>query len=373
MKGTLVVPEEFASHFRMHSFEISGLLSWSPAMGWDVRTINEDLSEYDTFLTNFSSTETEYGSVIRQIVPDATIIGCFDYSFELIGDYFSNMERVRQVMSRLDHVISVSKDQRPWIQMFLENAGWKGTVHYVPHPTDISNMLKFRKKREERTEGVACFYHQYESQNLQMLEIMKAVDRKLKRHVPRLLIGLKSRIAVEKGLQFFSSSIPIVSNDYPDVALRGKPIDPEMTCAGGPSCNVPQLRGGHPQIIQPCPPGMAWDSVLPYLGVEPYYDALSRFTAALDPYTIHSIGRFNLDCAGVSVPLIASTYTDSGKLLFPFSTVNPHDPIQTVEMVTKVLLDKKDFQAHIDEVATRNLRHFGFAKSRERMMAILES
>src|SRR5947199_10091120 len=128
-KGTLVAPSEFVEHFRSHDFEISGLLGWCYAMGWDIHTINEDLSGYDMFLTNFSSTESEYASVIRQIVPDATIIACFDYGFDVVGQYFVDLSRIKTVMDRCDILFSVSQNQRDWVKgMFPDR-----DIHYIPH------------------------------------------------------------------------------------------------------------------------------------------------------------------------------------------------------------------------------------------------
>src|SRR5437762_5536703 len=152
-KGTLVVPEEFWTHFnQFKGTEISGLLCWSYAMGWDVHTINEDLSSYDTFLINFSSTESEYGSVIRQIVPDAVLIGVFDYGMSVVDQYFNDLSRIKVVMDRCDHIISVCRNQQEWMEHLLPDR----TIHYCPHPTDVQNMLRYRRKPEERTMGVAA-------------------------------------------------------------------------------------------------------------------------------------------------------------------------------------------------------------------------
>ena len=116
---------------------------------------------------------------------------------------------------------------------------------------------------------------------------------------------------------------------------------------------------------------MGWDIAIPYMGVEPWYSFLSENYAALDLYTVDSIGRFGMDCAGVGVPLVASTKQDSSRLLYPFTSVNPFDPEPAVNFLAKVFKDESFYQK-VEETATKNLKHYGFGPSKERMLRALE-
>ena len=151
-----------------------------------------------------------------------------------------------------------------------------------------------------------------------------------------------------------SAGMPVVSNDHPDERLRGQPLDPNL-----------------PEVLQKVPPGIGWDTVLPYLGVDGWYSLLSRFTVALDLYTVNGMGRFGIDCAGIGVPCVASNRQDSSKLLWPFTTVDPYSPEPAASFVAK-LLSNSEFYRHCEQTALKNLKHFGFEKSRERMMRLLE-
>ena len=349
MKFALCVPSEFFDHYHSHPFEISGLLQWAKVLKGDVVRIIDDLTPYDTIMLNFSSTENEYGSMIRQVNPDAILIGLFDYGFDVVGSYFVNLERIKTVMNRCDIIMSVNKNQVSWMKLLLPDK----PIHYIPHPADTENMLKFRRKKEDRTLGLGSMWHQYSPYDLQMLEVLKAVEKRLKKPIRKTLIGLKPRIMLEKGMKVVSSTMPIVPDDYPDEKMRGQPLDP-----------------GLPQIIQNAPPGIGWDGVLPYFGVEPWYNFLSQFEVCLDMYVTNSIGRFGIDCAGVGVPLVASNRQDSSKLLWPFTTVDPFVPGPAIDFVTKLLKDA-DFYDKTERVAFKSLHHFGFAKSRERMLRVL--
>lgn len=350
MKFALVVPQEFSQHYSQHSFEISGLLNWARVLNGDIRMINEDLTPYDLIMTNVSSTETEYISVIRQENPSAKIIAVFDYGFDVVNQYFSSLHRVKQVMERADYIFSVNKNQADWMKTVLPGK----EIHYIPHPTDIDNIIKFRRKPEERTMGVAAMWHQYDNYQVQSLEILKAVERKLKRPIRKTLIGLKPRIMRNMGAMIPTAGIPIVGDDHPDPKMRGQPIDPDL-----------------PHITQQVPPGVGWDAVLPYLGVEMWYSLLSQFQVTLDLYTVNSIGRFGMDCAGVGVPCVASEKQDSSKLLWPFTTVDPFEPEGAIGFVCKLLKDS-DFYRRTEQIALKNLRQFGFGESKKRMMRMLE-
>ena len=353
MKFCLLVPEEFASHHRQHSFEITGLLQWGKALGGDIKTLTEFDGGYDWVMTNVSSTESEYISFIHQVDPDAKVIACFDYGFDVVNQYFvpAAIARIKDVMNRADVVFSVNKNQQAWMQEILPDK----TIHYCPHPTDIESIAKFRRKKEERTQGVAYFWHQYDNYQIQGLEVLKAVERRIKRPIPKALIGLKSRILMQQGIPILSAGFPFVANDHPDEKIRNQPLDPELY-----------------KIWQRTPPGISWDTVMPYMGVEMWYHFLSQFDVCLDLYTVNSIGRFGIDCAALGLPLVASDKQDSSKLLWPFTTVDPYSPEDAIAFMVK-LIKKDDFYDKCERVAMKNVHHFGLEKSKERMMRILDS
>jgi len=352
VKFCLVVPEEFQRHFKAHSFEISGLLNCANVLGGDVCTINEDLTAYTHIMTNVSSTESEYISLIRQEVPDATVIACLDYGFSVINQYFlpGFEKRIGVVMSRADHIFSVNKNQVEWMKLVVPDK----PIHHIPHPSDTERIKKFRRPNEQKTQGVAVMWHQYDNYQAQPLLILKAVEKRLKRRIQKTLIGIKSGKMLELGMATLTAGIPVISDDHPDPAMRGKPIDPDMTKVAGRA-----------------PLGTAWDAVMPYLGVEDWYGILSGYIAALDLYTVNSIGRFGIDCAGVGTPCVASDKQDSAKLLWPLTTVDPFEPTRAIQHMTKLLSDR-EWYTKAQRIADKNLSHFGFAASKERMMRILK-
>lgn len=352
MKFALCVPQEFAHHYASHPFEISGLLNWAKVFGGDVRTINEDLTSYTHIMTNVSSTESEYISLIRQEVPDATILACFDYGFSVVNQYFlpGFEKRIGVVMSRADHIFSVNKNQVEWMKLVVPDK----PIHYIPHPSDTERIKQFRRPNEQKTQGVAVMWHQYDNYQVQPLLILKAVEKRLKKRIQKTLIGIKSGKMLELGMATLSAGIPVISDDHPDPTMRGKPIDPDMTKVAGRA-----------------PLGTAWDAVMPYLGVEDWYSILGGYTVALDLYTVNSIGRFGIDCAGVGTPCVASEKQDSAKLLWPFTTVDPFEPTRAIGHLTK-LLSNDDYYARTQRTADKNLAYFGFVASKERMMRMLK-
>src|SRR6266571_882035 len=288
MKGTLVCPGEFVQHYRSNPFEIAGLLGWCGAMKWDIHTITEDIADYDIYLTNVSSTELEYVSVLRQINPDAKIIVCLDYGADVLDSYFASLERVWQIMGRADYIFSVNLNQKEWVEAGLRNRGIMTQVHYIPHPCDIDSMLRFRRPREARTQGIGAMWHQYNQNDLLMLEVLKSVEKKLKRPIEKSLIGLKTSFMRHRGpgcglegekcphhgMIVQASRIPIVGPDHPDAKLHGAPIDPNL-----------------PYTVQQTPPGVGWDIAIPYMGPEGWYSLLGGYQVCLDMYQIESIGR----------------------------------------------------------------------------------
>ena len=355
MKFALVVPQEFAEHYRAHSFEISGLLNWARALKGDIRTIHEDLTPYDVIMTNVSSTETEYVSVIKQMNPDAKIVVCFDYGFDVVNQYFlpGFEKRIGLIMGRADLLFSVNKNQVEWMRLVLRAAGHDKPVHYIPHPSDVESILKFRRPREHRTQGVGVMWHQYDNYQAQPLLVLKAVERNLKRKIMKSIIGLKTGKMLELGYKTLSARIPVVSTDHPDPKLHGKPIDPDM-----------------PKVVSRVPSGVAWDMAVPYLGVESWYSMLAGYEAVLDLYTVNSIGRFGIDAAGVGVPCVASDKQDSADLLWPFTTVDPFEPTRAIRFLTKLLSDGA-FYAHVEKTALKNLSYYSLEASRARMMRVL--
>ena len=107
------------------------------------------------------------------------------------------------------------------------------------------------------------------------------------------------------------------------------------------------------------------------MGVHPWYEFLSRFQVCLDLYTVNSIGRFGIDCAGVGVPLVASKRQDSSHVLWSMTTVDPYEPWGAVNAVTKLLRDP-EHRARVERAAEKAITYYAFAKSKERMLRVLE-
>ena len=350
MKFGQVVPAEFKKHHDAHAFEITGLLNWVKVLKGDVLTINEDLTPYDVLLTNVSSTENEYISLIRQENPDATIIACFDYGMEAINTYLTSVERIKQVMQRADHVFSVNKNQRAWMKYLLPGR----TIHYMPHPTDVENVKKFRRSENQRGKGIAVMWHQYDNYQIQSLEVCRGVERELKRTLTKTLIGLKTEYMKQHGIGTVSANIPVILDTHPDPKLRGRPLDPNL-----------------PEVVTMAPPGIGWDMVLPYFGVDSWYSLLSEFDLAIDLYTISSMGRFGIDCAGVGIPAVVSDKQDSS-MLYPETTVDPYWPDKAIEAARR-LITEDHFRERVMREADKRLHNFGFGESKRRFERIIES
>ena len=75
----------------------------------------------------------------------------------------------------------------------------------------------------------------------------------------------------------------------------------------------------------------------------------------------------------VGVPLVASKKTDSADILYPFTRVDSFRPGEAVAFLAKLLNNSGGFAEKVERTATKNLYHYSFAKSRERMTRILES
>ena len=345
MKGALVVPSEFAEHSRAHGWEISGLLNWGPAMDWDILQINEDLGGYDVYLTNVSSTETEYIPVIRMAAPDAKIVACFDYGFDIVGDYFLTLERVKRVLSWADRLFSVNRNQLDWLRTILPDR----KIAHCPHPVDVEHASAYRRPPEGRDLGVAAMWHQYDNQHVQSLEVLRAVEREIGRPIHKVLVGLKGRHMAERGMRVPTSAVAMTD----DGKGGQRPLDPDSG-----------------RYTVEAPPGAGWDGVLPYVGVQPWYDSLSRFRAALDLYTVNSIGRFGMDCAAVGVPLAASNMSDSSDVLWPQTRVNPFEPRGAVRVLSRLLTDR-EFYGQVERIAVGKVAFYNFERSRQRMEEVL--
>jgi len=350
MRFCLVVPEEFASHYRSMPFEISGLLNWARVLGGDVKRIDEDLSGYDVFMTNISSTEIEYISVLRMLEPDAKIVACFDYGFDVVNQYFTNIDRVREVMSRADRVFSVNRNQMEWMRLMLPDK----VVQFVPHPADTENMVKFRRRPDDRDLGVGAMWHQYDNYQLQGLLVLREVEKRTGLRLNKVFLGAKGKFMAEAGVRVLAASTLVADGQDVPAAERGKPIDPYTD-----------------KYVQLVPRGIGWDGVMPYVGVTMWYETLARFRACLDLYTVNSIGRFGIDCAGAAVPLVASNRQDSSAVLWPQTTVDPFEPWGAIRAMCRLLTDPEHY-ARVEAAAAKALQHYGFARSRERMLRVLD-
>ena len=393
----LVVPAEFKDHYQEsmkdQGFEIAGLLNWAQAMGTPtaIHTIDDDLNSYTHIITNVSSTECEYIPVLQTLYPDKTIIGCLDYSFEILEQYGNSalIHRMITNLAKADFVFSVHPHQQEWLNAV--NSDMNAT--HIPHPVDIDGVNTFAAKVKEPTgpPRVVLMWHQYDDKYFQGLFLLRQVEREL--------------IAEGK----IESLHITIAGLKPDILALGKSptMVPNCRSCGAQGTGLPHppiLSMGVPQIpperlgiylgppregFTPTPAGdlflqrglvnltnyghkhFSFDSFVPYTSPAEWMASLKTSALVLDLNAIHSIGRTGIESAALGIPYLGPRCVLSATELFPeicFSLDKPGE----LKANLKKLLSNSKYRANVGNMGKRRVKEFGFARAREKMAKMLK-
>jgi hypothetical protein len=348
MRYGLVAPGEFVDHYRKYRSKLAGLLAWPAAMSGDCISIDEDLTPYDVLHFNISSTELEYIPVAKMQNPDATIVANFDYSMDILAQYFISLERVRQIMCTADHVFSVTSAQRAWMEMIL---GRK--VHHIPHPMPVEAAKEVVAKAPKvERKGVGIVWHQYDQAHQLAMEVVKALEKeKGEDRIPRFLLGLKTRWMAQNGIKVMAMGVPT----YMEGPQAGQVIDEHLK-----------------QVFIQDPAGANYDGLMPYVDPLTWLETLTHYEVIMDPYRINSIGRVNLDAAIAGTPVVASDRTDTAHTLWGALYANYTQPEQVRKALALVLYGHEVWMNSVVETAQEAVMNYDLEPSKERFIKMLE-
>lgn len=325
MKYCLVVAKE-SDVFRENDFTLTGLLQWLRIFDGDQLSLSQldevNLDFYDVIHVNMCTRHAHLPKLIREKIGERTdvkLICNLDYAFELIPHCFRDPKfsfgHALESMSMCDLVFAQEPLQAQFLRHCL-NRGSNSSKFEVPlieHPADIELIRKHRCLSYEREDKIVTLFHKEDPQTM--------------------------------FASFVLDSIKIV---------------PWKT----------QLLGYLPYF-----PGEKYgyfDDVVGATEFEIYLDLLATAKLAYEHYTIHSHGRFTIDCAALGVPVFGSNYVSSVNRLYPDSAVDVFSIKQTKEIFDSIISDNQ-FRESIVKIAFDNVEYYSHKNKKKQLLEALEN
>jgi len=410
----LVTPSEFKSHWMEvqqtgGGVEIAGLLNWPVALGFPlaVHTVDEDLSDYDIIITNMSSTESEYVPHLKRAYPEAMVVVCLDYAFDILEQYGGTpmITRILTNLRRADRVFSVHPHQTAWLRAVAPGL----PVWHIPHPVDVEGVRRVtegvpRRDRKAVMNGkvplrVVVMWHQYDDRYLGPFLLCKALEQEWNRPIEMVVAGLKSKF-----LQF-GTGIPESLPHCPTCGATGTGIPhPPFHTQGCPVIRPAQdpesgevLEGKWERMLGvPGSPGLvvegltkelldtgvlvvdrdrrqAFDIAIPYTSPGDWFAMLSSADLVIDANAIGTIGRVGIETAVLGVPYIAGRNVLSARKLWPKLILDDNNPEGVKTKLKKMLTDEGARKKAL-KFATRAVEdEFGLAIAAERFWAMVNA
>lgn len=295
--------------------------NWTGEFGY-LRTYYGKLKNYDLIYVCCAKPELE-GRIIDQIRNEIgygkdapVLVGSVDYACELWDMPFNPLQ-LRDQLEKCDIIVASEPALRSTLHALMNDR----TIYLLPHPTNIDSIKQFRKPINARQFNIAALIHRYDNN-------WKTIFMVLYR-----MIELK-----QKG------------REMPDL---------EAILLSGDETAKIELMPFFGKIQM----GMPYPQQMEYLG---------RQLICVDSYhRLHTYGRTVVDCAAIGLPLVGTKLQYLQNFLFPRLTTDPYDLYAQQDLVQRLVEDKTFYQEVVD-YAYSKVDEYGFTKSVERFLAVVE-
>lgn len=304
--------KQFQEQFTKHNPAISGLFQWHKVFNgsMDFPRTAEQFSKYNVIHVNITPRNLfEFARIVPLIrKAKAKLLVNVDYAIELWLSNFNYPELFLQELDKADYIFAVEERMADLLSMQL-----KRNVACIPHPSDVEGIGNLATK--ERNQMIGVNVHRYDKNYL---------------------------------LPWFAL------NNLP--AINRSEI---LTCVMG-GCFKPD------EVLH------LYDSYVEHVPFPEMMSITSKFLFAIDSYSIHSYGRYSVECAALAVPCVGSDKVSSIRRLWPDLAI-PTNDIKAMHRVVVQLLNDFSFYAHTVEKAQELVSFYSFDSCRKMMLDFLNS
>ena len=113
-----------------------------------------------------------------------------------------------------------------------------------------------------------------------------------------------------------------------------------------------------------------YDYVLAGTNYFDFTDQLRESKIIYDPFTYHSYSRTTVDTAALGVPVVGSSRTQSMRVCYPFTSIDPYDVLSARKLIEKLNTDE-DFYKLVKDTALQRVELYNHINSKERYLAAL--
>ncbi len=113
-----------------------------------------------------------------------------------------------------------------------------------------------------------------------------------------------------------------------------------------------------------------YDYVLAGTNFFEFCDQLRESKIVYDPFTFHSYSRTTVDTAAMGVAVVGSDRTQSMKICYPYTCVDPYDVSRARQLIRR-LLEDEDFYELVVKTAKEKVEFYNHQNSRERFLVAL--
>lgn len=298
--------------FTSQSLSLSGLFNWSVAFNGDRKypRTQEEFDKYNLLHVNITANNIFLiPDLIKKIDRNKTkLILNVDYALELWNTHFKHPTFLFHVLDMADYIFSVEERMAETLSLVL-----KRPVACIPHPTDITNIQKF--KNTERWKTIGVMHHVYD-QNI-------------------VLPALAINSVLEENPSWNSAAVGGVANEK---------------------------EFGH-----------LYTQFVPYTDqFENFIKYISQLYCMVESYTVHSYGRVTVEAAALGIPVIGSNLVSSQRRCFEGLTTEVSDILGTSKFLHNLLNDNELWTYHAQN-AVKKSEYYSFENCKQLMLQHLNA
>lgn len=334
-------------------FMFSGVYNWSvifegPVLNFRDTPISEyekyDVIHLNLFHQNFSLVK-QVRDTLSQVGSKAKLVVNLDYSADLwhTDPRMADADALWAQLDYADVIFSVEEKQKEIIEYVLQRP-----VSFCPHPVDVDALRLYVCGGKKH--GFPLKQRQWQDNTMGIREAL-------------LLVNLHRWEAVARGTNAtYEGNVPYVNPALVVHRPRGKKLPCRALLSNIPKHMVEQVGtlwgGSHNVLVNDIHP-------LRFLST------VASCRAVLDVYSLSSYGRFSAETAALGVPTVGNGNIGSMKRCWPNLITDYYDLNAQHELLKRLLTDE-DFWKDQVEYAAKAVEYYGYGKSRERFLKMLD-
>jgi len=282
----------------------------------------DDFENFDIIHLTLAGVNVQLIKDIRAVLGEGSnthLILSTDYTFENFENGFIHPLDMHEAAKCADFIFAQEPAQQGlWNYIVKEYMKKPWTVPLVPHPVNTEGIKAMYVAPEQRLDMIAYLYHKYDRQTV----------------IPSMLLD---------GL-----GIPSLMMGYLDVqALK----------AG---------RGAGKEV-----PAGFFHFNAGWLDWKTYIYVLRHCTLALDYYVLSSYSRFPQETACLGIPMVCSTHSYTGTLLYPETSHSPYD-LPALRASLERLVKDEEFWKKTADYAFEKVETMNWHNSVENLLKAME-